>query len=163
MNPPPSANLIIFADLVSCFCDWCENKSTDENRERDASAWLCKLHDAASSLPQVSSDYDDDFPELPATLIAKVKNNLAYFNGMYYREFFDPDPNLTDTECMGDVGDDLMDVYLDLKRGSLYFEQGRVGEAQWHWVFLHRIHWGRHAVGAIFALHCLVISKQRLS
>ncbi len=53
---------------------------------------------------------------------------------------------------MGDVGDDLMDTYKDVKIGSLLMAEGRVEEAIWHWFFMHQVHWGKHAVGALAAL-----------
>ena len=74
--------------------------------------------------------------------------------GWYYREFFDPNPSLEDEAVMGDVGDDLLDIYRDVKAGLVLMDQRKRVDALWHWAFLHRIHWGRHAVGALFALHC---------
>jgi len=67
---------------------------------------------------------------------------------------------LTDESCMGDVGDDLLDVYHDVRGGLVAFDRGEVNDAAWHWSFLHRIHWGRHAVGGLFALHCMHVSKR---
>ena len=66
---------------------------------------------------------------------------------------------LDEESGMGDIGDDMLDIYKDIKAGCLLFERGEWTEAVWQWSFLHRIHWGRHAVGALFALHCLSISK----
>jgi len=54
----------------------------------------------------------------------------------------------------------LQPFFSKRQEGLLLYEQGQTAEAVWQWVFLHRVHWGRHAVGAIFALHCLSISKQ---
>ena len=50
--------------------------------------------------------------------------------------------------------DDLGDVYKDVRAGLVLYESGEPNEALWHWQYLHRIHWGRHAVGALFALQC---------
>jgi Domain of unknown function (DUF5063) len=71
-----------------------------------------------------------------------------------------PDPTLREEPVMSDVGDDLLDTYHDIRRGLLLFDAQQADEALWHWSFLHQIHWGRHAVGALFALHCLSISKR---
>ncbi len=60
---------------------------------------------------------------------------------------------------MGDVGDDLLDIYQDVRAGLVAFDSGEVSDAAWHWSFLYRIHWGRHAVGGLFALHCMHVSK----
>jgi hypothetical protein len=118
------------------------------------------LYAAALDLPQVGPENEDGLPDLPPLQLERAKNNLARFNGFYYREFFDPDPLQDEEPVMGDVGDDLLDTYKDIRSGLLLFEQGKITEALWFWAFLHRIHWGRHAVGALFALHCLSIAKQ---
>ena len=126
----------------------------------EAAAWLAKLYAAALSLPEVDSEYSEDLPEVPPVLHETAKRNLSCFRGMYYRQIFDPDPTLTEESVMGDIGDDLEDTYQDLRRGLLLFDAEQPLEALWQWSFLHRIHWGHHAVGAMFALHCLVISKR---
>ena len=109
----------------------------------------------------VDEAYSDDPPAIPQPSQDAALRNLARFNGWYYREFFDPEPDLTEEPCMGDIGDDLLDCYRDIREGLLRFDAGEIKEALWHWAYLHKIHWGRHAVGALFALHCLSISKQR--
>lgn len=158
VQTPPSSSA--FAEAAQAFCAWCEGPSLGKAKEISASAWLAKLHGAALVLPEVESDNEEGLPDLPEAALASARNNLACFNGWYYREFFDPDPTLEDEPVMGDVGDDLLDIYKDIKAGCLLFERGELTEALWHWSFLHRMHWGRHAVGALFALHCTAVSKQ---
>jgi hypothetical protein len=148
-----------FAEIARGFCSWCEDPLHD-NQEVTAAVWLSKLNAAALLLPEVGCVNEDELPEISESVFAAVRDNLGRFNGWYYREYFDPDPSLDDESCMGDVGDDLLDTYRDVKRGQLLFERGSVAEALGHWSFLHRIHWGRHAVGAMFAIHCLFVSKR---
>ena len=161
MNPTNASAANLFAELARGFCSWCEGSSLGVEREVIASQWLAKLHAGALSLPEVGLEYSEEFPEIQAELLESVHRNLGCFRGMYYREYFDPDPTLTDESVMGEVGDDLSDIYTDIRRGLVLFERGELVEALWHWSFLHRIHWGRHAVGAMFALHCLVVSKSK--
>ena len=148
-----------FADIARGFCSWCESPDTCDRPEAVAAVWLSKLNAAALLLPQTDCENAEKLPEIPAPALASAVGNLARFNGWYYREFFDPDPAIDEQPCMGDVGDDLLDTYKDVKRGELLFAAGAVTEALWHWSFLHRIHWGRHAVGALFAIHGLFVSK----
>ena len=77
----------------------------------------------------------------------------------YYREFFEPDPAPEQGSVVGDIGGDVLDIYNDIKAGCLLFDRGETNEAIWHWLFLHGVHWGRHAVDALFALHCLSIAE----
>ncbi|HEY9029412.1 MAG TPA: DUF5063 domain-containing protein [Burkholderiaceae bacterium] len=149
-----SAATATFAALARAFCAWCEAASPDPDAATRAAAWIARLHAAALALPEVGCDYFEELPEPPEAALRRARANLGAFDGWYYREVFDPDPTLDDRPVMGDVGDDLTDIWLDVRQGLIRFEQGHVREALWHWSYLHRIHWGRHAVGALFALHC---------
>jgi hypothetical protein len=160
MNPAHIAATHAFAEVARGFCAWCEGSSLGAEREVAAASWLSKLYAAALLLPNVEPENSDGLPDLPAAEAGKAKSNLACFNGHYYREYFDPDPTLDEESVMGDIGDDLLDTYKDIKAGCVLLEHGQSEEALWQWAFLHRIHWGRHAVGALFALHCLSISKR---
>lgn len=148
------ANIAEFARLARGFCDWCEGPELAAPSDVLASTWLAKLHAAALELPEVDAENDSDEPELPQAEADRARVNLAAFDGFYYREFFDPNPLLDEEPGIGDVGDDLADIYKDIRRALVLYEAGQAKDAAWHWSFLHRIHWGRHAVGAMFALHC---------
>lgn len=150
-----------FVAITYEFCTWCEGASLGSEPEISAASWLSKLYSAALELPNIGPENWEDSPDLPTDKVQQATINLGHFNGWYYREYYDPDPSLTDEPGMGDIGDDLLDTYKDIKAGCVLYECGKPKEALWHWVFLHRVHWGRHAVGALFALHCLSISKRR--
>jgi hypothetical protein len=149
-----------FAHLARGFCDWCEGSEYASTQHGLAASWLCKLYGAALGFPLVDPYGWQGGPDIPPLQLAQAKANLSGFNGWYYREYWDPHPLLDDESCMGDVGDDMLDTYKDIKRGLLYFDQGQLDEATQHWAYLHRSHWGRHAVGAIFALHCMSLSGE---
>jgi hypothetical protein len=143
-----------FATLAREFCAWCEAPSLGAGAATRAAAWIAHLHAAALALPDVDSRHFEELPEPPDAALRRARANLHAFDGWFYREVFDPDPLRDDKPVMGDVGDDLMDIWLDVRQGLIRFDRGQVREALWHWSYLHRIHWGRHAVGALFALHC---------
>lgn len=147
-----------FAATARGFCSWCEAVGS-EHTDSQAASWLSLLYGQALALPQVGCDNEDGLPDLPADALARAQTCLAAFAGRYYREVFDPDPVLDEEPVVGDIGDDLLDTYKDIRAGLVLFERGEVRDALWHWSFLQRIHWGRHAVGAMMALHCLTISK----
>ena len=149
-----------FASVANGFCTWCEGSTLGPKPEQIAASWLSRLYTAALLLPSVEAENSDGQPDLPETEVTKARGNLACFNSWYYREYFDPDPTLNDEPVMGNVGDDLLDTYKDIKTGCVLFKQGKPNEALWYWEFLYRVHWGRHAVGALFAVHCLSVSKQ---
>jgi hypothetical protein len=157
MNASHDSAVNAFAEIARGFCISCENTALPDTQ---AASWLCRLYAAALALPEVESENSDGLPDLPLGLLERAKNHLASFNGRFYREYFNPNPSVNDLPVIGDIGDDLLDTYKDIRAGLLLFERGEITEALWHWAFLHRIHWGRHAVGAIFALHCLSIGAQ---
>jgi hypothetical protein len=147
-----------FADVVRAYCSWCE-ASHSEHSDSQAAYWLTRLYSQALLLPKITSENDDGLYDIPYEALAAAKANLAAFAGRYYREVLDPDPFLAEQPTMGDIGDNLLDTYKDVRAGLVLFDNGKTKDALWHWSFLHRVHWGRHAVGAIYALHCLAISK----
>ena len=149
----------LFIEIAYGYCLWCESSSLGQNPEVSAALWLAKLYSSALTLPYVEDCGVYQPLNVEPALLERAKRNLAHFDGMYYQEYFDPDPGVDAASSLGDVGDDLFDTYQEIRSGLTLHENGQPTEAIWHWAFSHRIHWGRHAVGALFALHCLHISK----
>ena len=54
----------------------------------------------------------------------------------------------------GDIIDDLADIYKDLKDGLWYLKQGSEIDAVFYWNNTFGFHWGRHILGAMYALFC---------
>jgi hypothetical protein len=151
-----------FAQIARRFCAWWEAPAL-VGADRQVAAWLCELYAAGLGLPDVGTDYACAFPEIPADRMESARKNLSLYSGWYYREYNDPNPILDDESGMGDVGDDLLDTYLEIARGLLHFDNGSVHEALWHWSRMHRDHWGKHAVGALVALHCMSVSRPAMT
>jgi hypothetical protein len=160
MQHPSDTSIATFAEVARGYCSWCEGDSLGPDSESQAAAWLARLYAAALVLPDREAQNSDGLPDLPQPQADRAKANLTPFLGWYYRESFDPHPHLTDEPCMGDVGDDLLDVYRDVRAGLVSFDRGNAHDAAWHWSFLFRIHWGHHAAGGLFALHCMHVSKR---
>ena len=152
MRDAPPSPVETFLEHAIGFCNWCEGESLGTNRELMAAVWLARLHAAALLLPERGPENEEGLPELPAVQRTQAERNLASFSGWFYRTVFDPDPDNIDDPVMGDVGDDLLDTYKDVKAGCLLFDRGQQSDALWYWSFMHRIHWSKHAVGALGAL-----------
>lgn len=148
-----------FREHAIGFCSWCEGESLGTNREVMAAVWLARLHAAALLLPEAEPENEEGLPELPAAQLTQAQRNLAPFAGWFYRTVFDPDPRNTEAPVMGDVGDDLLDTYKDVKAGCLLYDRAQHSDALWHWSLMHRIHWGKHAVGALAALQAAARTK----
>ena len=155
MNTSSQA-LSVFAQIATGFCSWCEGPSLGPDPIKTASSWLCQLHEAALSLEEWEGE-EESVPDVPPDQMANAAKNLGYFANWYYRKVFDPDPKLIEPEepVVAEIRDDLQDIFRDVKSGLIAYELGYPQEAAWRWAFSHQSHWGRHAVSAISALHCL--------
>lgn len=153
MDPSTTQAAAEFAEVAVGFCDWCENTFDPSSAEVAAASWLASLYARALALPHVGPENSNDPPDLPPDTVEKVKRNLRVFDGCYYREFFNSDPTSTEEPVIGDLGDDLQDIYQDIKVGLVLFNKGEIENALWYWSFLHKAHWGHHAASAILALH----------
>jgi len=141
-----------FAELVGAFCAWCERGAEPISRAQ-AERWFARLHASALELPDVEPTDDLGPPDVPEAALEAAKARIAPLWGSYYRMVFDPNPLESDTPVVGDLGDDLQDVYLDLRRGLAMLNHGEVENAIWYWKFSHQTHWGRHATEALYAIH----------
>ncbi len=94
--------------------------------------------------------------------LRKSREIYYWFTGFpfqYYQEFFHPVADKPDESVTGDISDDLMDIYIDTKEGILFYEQGNIVNAAFHWRFSFGAHWGRHATGTICAMHDYLTNK----
>jgi len=71
-----------------------------------------------------------------------------------YREVFDP--VYDDGIVVSSLGDDLSDIYRDLKGPLLDYDNGSIIDAIWSWKFCLRGHCGDHLVDALRVIHRLV-------
>lgn len=60
---------------------------------------------------------------------------------------------------LGDIGDDVADIYRDVVAGLVAFESGARLQARYEWSFGFQSHWGTHAVEAIRALHAYLVEE----
>ena len=156
MNTSPSPRLAEFAQLAAEFCTWCELSSMGPAPEQAISNWFARLY--ASGLQLSEAEPEAGAPETINPDTSQGEAAIRQLHGYYYREVFDPDPQSDEEPCIGDIGDDLLDVYRDIKRGLELYRLGFPLAAEWEWAFNFRIHWGRHAAAALLALHGLVHS-----
>lgn len=72
-----------------------------------------------------------------------------------YQSMFSPFDPAEIEPVTSDLADDLLDIERDLQRGLERWQQGDAIGAEWEWQFHFAAHWGRHAAGALRALHDL--------
>ena len=70
----------------------------------------------------------------------------------YYRTLLDPLNIDSEESGIGDVHDDLADIYGDLWHGLQAYNSGDIGYAVAYWRSSYDTHWGPHAAGAFSAI-----------
>lgn len=138
-----------FVASARTFCEFVETASTIEcvaMRLLRGRNTLASLVAAATSLPLVEPTSDEPlvWDEKPAEWPGFGSHEL------YWMVF---DAYVDDASVAGLLSDDFLDIYLDLKRGLVAFDDGRELDAVWEWRFHFDCHWGRHAFSALRALH----------
>jgi hypothetical protein len=108
------------------------------------------LHEEAQTEDHVT---DEEFWSL-----VKLFETLPF---RYYGKVFDTTVVPAETAIEGDIADDFADIFRDVVTGLRAFEAGRRAAATWEWSFGFRSHWGRHAIGAIAALHGWLIENDQ--
>ncbi|MCK5940723.1 MAG: DUF5063 domain-containing protein [Planctomycetes bacterium] len=144
-----------FAGAAARYCAWCEAapRSAEEDR-REAVRQLVELYRLGAALP-----LDDDAPDIDGDETSyeqwqAVYRRFANLPFGYYHVALAPFELGSDAECgLGDVADDLADIYRDVRDGLSLWRAGHRESAQWAWAETFRIHWSQHAVDALRVLH----------
>ena len=169
MATPDETALIAdrFSAIANQFCSVVDSASSLDRTELLSKLYriLPVLISEAIGLPDVSRD-DDELQETTrrgfsvkgliepewSELYNFLKEKLGDWDP--YRQVFDP---TQDSEAVfGTLADDLTDIYLDLKNGSVFREKhlGLPNEdAIWTWRLLFYSHWGKHAIDALLTIH----------
>jgi hypothetical protein len=72
---------------------------------------------------------------------------------------FDPTKNNDVLPVCGDLLDNLLDIYKDLKESILLYDNSKsteLGNAVWTFKWNFENHWGDHCINAIYAIHYLI-------
>ena len=147
--------VLAFRTAAEQFCAWVEAPTEDAEGELHlAMRHVSELYMRAVTMPGADPD-----PSAPEAALDKNDHKAAYerFGRLplqYYGEVFDTSRLPPEEATVGDLADDLLDIYTDVKGGLLYFAQGYPEQAVFHWKFTWGVHWGRHATSALRAMHC---------
>lgn len=161
VNPEIESLIATFAEIVRRYCSWAESCFGDSRQEMlTARKLLAELHLAIVDLPDLGCGENlKDVPE------SKESNGVyRRFKNMPidgYWDVFDPLNELDTESVFNSLADDFTDIYLELKRGLLYYDRGHIIQALWEWRFSFYIHWGTHLVGAQRAIHSYFCSDEK--
>ena len=175
-----------FAELAEEYCAFFESWPSSERDAflREAHRRLPTLYAAALQLPDVYSDppegtseseeaaHDDEDDATMDTMHPDPDRMdserwMATWRALgkhlgdrkLYQEMFAP-YKLEETEpVIGDLADDLTDIYADLARGLAKWRRQERDSAAWEWQFHFACHWGEHLTSALRALHALAFDE----
>ncbi len=123
-----------------------------------------RLGDSAMALPNIGGECDSDTSNrLDHGWWREFHRQIVNWLGdeYPYRIAFDP-LELEESEAViATLSDDLSDIYRDVKPGlrALQHSPNTIDGIVWEWRFSLLTHWGRHATGAIQALHELIVKE----
>lgn len=116
--------------------------------------YLSHLYCAALEPPSANPEIESTEDELSNNDYRKIHKRFSSLPFQYYWEVFHPVADAAEQPVAGDLCDDLADIYRDLKDGLMIFDRGNDPLAVFQWAPSFGFHWGRHATGALRALHC---------
>lgn len=152
----------VFAAHAHEFMEWCEsdhNGKTSEQMQRESLKQLSRLYAAALGLPGVNFKEAPDPPSQDQAVRQRLAANLKSLPFRYYWEVFTPTDERDHEPVIGDLFDDLLDIYGDIADGLWLYERGHFEVAVFEWSFRFGMHWGRHVVSALHALHSFEAEK----
>lgn len=148
-----------FASVAAEFCQWAEGRPEDPVAEFETAHRLtARLYHLGLSLP---SGIESTTGDIPSQRRSDEESQAMYerFASLpfdYYKTVDEPH-DLEELEAvvppLAQLGDDMRDIYFDLRVGLDLFERGARIDAAWTWKFGFESHWGEHAASALNALH----------
>jgi hypothetical protein len=146
-----------FVAAARDYCGWLEASPVvpPEQELLTALQLLSRLYACAAWLPEAEApclEKLDALPELPVEAIQAARDRLKVFPLQYYWEVFHAVSEQPGETVCGDVVDDLVDIYKDVKEGLVLYASGDLPLAVWHWRTTWGFHWGRHVVSALKAI-----------
>jgi hypothetical protein len=156
-----------FAAVVERFCLFVEQGMPQDKAEMvvQIARLLTELYSAALDLPDIETDEKGvhvqsiDIPLEQWEAKQRCIGQILGESNLYWEVF---NPYHLEEPVSQTLGDDIADLYLDVKAGLLLMERGSstdVHEAvrQWKEGFVY--HWGDHLVDALRVLHRCICSQ----
>lgn len=142
-----------FIAAVRAYCEWVDSEPrASEEEARLALRLLSRLYYEGLLLPPGDCGGDICGRRITDDEWMRKHRRFASMPFQYYQDYFQP-TDLDESPAMGDVADDLADIYRDVAAALSLYDAGYIVEALWEFRNSFRTHWGRHAVGAINAIH----------
>ena len=128
---------------------------------RHALLRISQLYIAALTLPSASNDgVSETHSSVNDTEWRTVFDYASQLPVRNYGVVFDPLTVPAEEPVVGDLADDIADIYRDVVTGLREYAAGRYANAVWEWAYGFRHHWGDHATAAIRTLHAWLAANE---
>ncbi len=150
-----------FVEQAREFCRWVEGPPGSHHEEaHTARLHLARLYARALELSP-SASWNGDAPEISQEDWKRVFKRFGALPVNYYGECLDPLEVPASETCLGDLADDLADIWRDVKTGLVIFDTGDIDGAVYEWREHFIIHWSEHATSALYILQRWIRNNRR--
>ena len=148
-----------FGRAARGFCSWATSPVVPyENEAAAAARHIALLIAAGCALGWAEGEPADFDPPVAGTDAARKKASALPFQ--YYSEIFNNLVVPAEEPVVGDLVDDIVDIYSDIAPGLALYDAGKLEEAKNHWQFWLSSHWGEHATSALRALWSFLAERE---
>jgi len=165
-----SKNVIEFVTVAKEYCTFVE--TTEElNRKQFvtiATRLIPLLYLKSVVLPKVEAELDESIEKtVDEITYAHIQDNISTKLGRFndYLEVFTPDMQRSDTPVIAFIGEDMADIYQDLKDFISAYRLGVtevMNDALAEVVTNFELYWGQRIVNTLRALHAVLYSDEDL-
>jgi hypothetical protein len=142
-----------FAESVRAFCTWAEGQpGTPKEEALRARLYLARLYAQVLDLPE-RQEWQADVPNITHETWQAMFQRFGALPFNYYGDCDDRLEVGLSGASIGDLADDLADIWRDVRSGLDLFDQGAHEAAAYQWQESFVIHWGQHAASALSILH----------
>lgn len=164
MSPHP-VEVDDFAERARAFLTWCATSHVGKapsQMQREALLQLSETYASALKLPGVDFVPSPEAPSQTLDERTKLSQSLSSLPFQHYWEVFTPTDMESQKEPVcGDLFDDFLDICGDLSAGLWLYDRGHFEGAVFSWSLMFGVHWGRHAVSAMHALHSFQVPEEQ--
>jgi hypothetical protein len=159
MNGTVVSDVEAFARAARDFCAWANGPGVHGKPAAEAAARHVSALVAAACAMGWKEAEPADFLK-PVNGTESIEATALRLPVRYYAEIFNNLVIPAEDSVVGDLVDDLGDIYSDVSPGLDLFDSGRIKEAENHWRFWFAHHWGEHATSALRALWSYLAGRE---
>jgi hypothetical protein len=147
-----------YLSLARKYCDSCESALIGDQRQflSHIQGLLLEIYSQGRLMPETSTsgqDFDSMFERDDKAVQDMIAEKVSF---SYYWQTLEPFSVDESPLGLGDLLDDLGDIYIDLKRASLLYDSNLNGakqQAYWKFKFDFDHHLADHTMNAMKAIH----------